>query len=420
MKVAVAQLGARRHYLVPRALNEAGMLERLYTDVYATARWLRFARNLPGSIQTDNIRRLADRVPVGIDPERITTFTRFALEYKWRCRRAGNTSELTAAWLWGGQRFCELVLEHGFTGADTVYAFNSAALELLRAAREMGRTAIMDQTMAPREVERRIVEEEQTCWPGWETWPQQDEHLDQYCARERAEWESADLILCGSEFVKEGIVACGGPVERCSVVPFGADITFTAPARPPHDGPLRVLVVGTVCLRKGAPYVLEAAKQIKDIATCRMVGPIAVTPKAEAALRRHVELTGPVPRSRIVEHYRWADVFLLPSLCEGSANSIYEALATGLPVICTPNAGSVVRDGVNGYIVPTRSAEALCKRIELLHQDPIMLRELSNNAAGTIQSDSNGYSRRLLEAIISASKNGVSPRPKVPVACTNP
>jgi glycosyltransferase involved in cell wall biosynthesis len=394
------------------------MLERLYTDVYASARWLRFARSLPGSIQTDNIRRLADRVPVGIDPERITTFTRFALEYKWRCRRAGNTSELTAAWLWGGRRFCELVLDHGLKGADTVYAFNSAAVELLRAAREMSHTAILDQTMAPREVERRILEEERRRWPGWETDPQQDECLDQYCAREREEWESADLVMCGSEFVKEGIAACGGPVERCVVVPFGADSAFTVQTRPAHDRPLRVLTVGAVCLRKGAPYVLEAAKRTKDIASYRMVGPIAVTPKAEAALRQHVELTGGVPRSQMINQYRWADVFLLPSLCEGSANSTYEALATGLPVICTPNAGSVVRDGVNGYIVPTRSAEALCKRIELLSQDLIALRDLSYNAAA-IQSESKAYSQRLVEAITSAGKNGVSSRPKVSVACTN-
>ena len=197
MKVAVAQLGARRHYLVPRALNQAGMLERLYTDVYGTAGWWRLARKVPQRLQPTIMHRLADRLPVGIDPERITAFTRFALEYKWRCRRAGDTSELTAAWLWGGRRFCELVLEQDLTGADAVYAFNSAALELLRVVRETGRTTILDQTIVPREIERRILEEERTRWPDWETEPQHDQYLDQYCAREREEWESADLIFAG-------------------------------------------------------------------------------------------------------------------------------------------------------------------------------------------------------------------------------
>ena len=380
MKVVVAQLGARRHYLVPRALRHAGMLERFYTDICATVGWLRLARKVPRRLQPGSFRRLADRVLVGIDPERITTFTRFALEYKWRCRRARDSSQLTAAWLWGGRRLCELVLQHDLKGADAVYALNSAALELLRAAHETGRTAILDQTIVPRYVERRILDEQRDRWPGWEPKPQQDEYLDQYCAREREEWESADLILCGSEFVKEGIAACGGPVDRCAVLPYGVDAAFTVQPRPPHGGLLRVLIVGTVCLRKGAPYVLEAARQTKSIATYRMVGPVGVTPQAEAVLRQHVELTGHVPRSRIVEHYRWADVFLLPSLCEGSANAIYEALATGLPVICTPNAGSVVRDGVDGYIVPVMAPEAIADCLVRFAADRKLLQEMSRNS----------------------------------------
>jgi glycosyltransferase involved in cell wall biosynthesis len=219
--------------------------------------------------------------------------------------------------------------------------------------------------------------------------------------------------------VKEGIAACGGPVDRCAIVPFGADAVFTMQTRPAHDGPLRVLTVGSVFLRKGAPYVLEAARQTKGIATYRMVGPIGVTAQAEAELRQHVELIGAVPRSEIIEHYRWADVFLLPSLCEGSANAIYEALATGLPVICTPNAGSVVRDGIDGYIVPARSARGICERIELLGQDPSTLRALSHNAAVAVQADSNGYSRRLVETIIRATEARDPSQQRVSIACTN-
>ncbi len=54
-----------------------------------------------------------------------------------------------------------------------------------------------------------------------------------------------------------------------------------------------------------------------------------------------------------------ADVFVFPSLFEGSAVVTYEALACGLPCIVTPRPGSVVRDGVEGLIVPARDVEAL-------------------------------------------------------------
>ena len=65
-----------------------------------------------------------------------------------------------------------------------------------------------------------------------------------------------------------------------------------------------------------------------------------------------------------------ADVFVFPSLFEGSAVVTYEALACGLPSVVTPNAGSVVRDGLEGFVVPPRDVEALAARMEQLGDDP--------------------------------------------------
>ena len=87
-----------------------------------------------------------------------------------------------------------------------------------------------------------------------------------------------------------------------------------------------------------------------------------------------------MPRSEIAQHFDWADVFLLPSLCEGSATVTYEALGHGLPVVCTPNTGSVVRDGMEGFIVPAGDPTALVGRLETLLADPVLLENLSLNA----------------------------------------
>ena len=76
-----------------------------------------------------------------------------------------------------------------------------------------------------------------------------------------------------------------------------------------------------------------------------------------------------VPYHQVHNLYKRADIFVYPSLHEGSALAIYEALASGLPVITTANAGSVVRDGEEGYIVPIRDLEALMDRILRLHRD---------------------------------------------------
>ena len=90
-------------------------------------------------------------------------------------------------------------------------------------------------------------------------------------------------------------------------------------------------------------------------------------PEIKEVLKTYAELPG----VRIVGFsgapataYQQADIFVLPSIEEGSALVTYEAMACGLPVVTTPNAGSVVRDGVEGFIVSIRDPDALAERIE--------------------------------------------------------
>jgi glycosyltransferase involved in cell wall biosynthesis len=125
-----------------------------------------------------------------------------------------------------------------------------------------------------------------------------------------------------------------------------------------------------------------------------------VSSAASANASSHVQLLGAVPRNEISQHYSWADVFLLPSICEGSATVTYEALAHGLPVICTPNTGSVVRDGLDGFLVPARDVDAIVDRLERLRANPELRSEMSINArARSAEFTVAAYGRRLLAAL---------------------
>ena len=111
-------------------------------------------------------------------------------------------------------------------------------------------------------------------------------------------------------------------------------------------------------------------------------------------------MVGQVPRSQIHQHYAWADVFLLPSICEGSATVTYEALACGLPVITTPNTGSIVRDNIDGYIVPIRDVEAIASRLELLISQPELLQQMNAQALKISELGSlTSYQTRLLQVL---------------------
>jgi glycosyltransferase involved in cell wall biosynthesis len=368
------------HYAVPRVLDRAGLLERLYTDICTRKGWPRWSRLLPRALRSAWIQRLMSRVPEGIPDSRITAFTGFGLEYARRLAGARSADERNKAFLWAGREFCRQVISKGFGQAAAVYVFNSAGLEILQEARRGGLKGIVEQTIAPGRVEWAALKEEGARFPDWEPAAKEESMMEEYCARESAEWASADLVVCGSEFVREGVVAGGIAKDRCVVVPYGLDrATFASARLGRRAGPLRVLTVGAVCLRKGAPYVLAAARRLGGRAEFRMAGPIQVLPEAEKQVRRHIQLTGIIPRPKMTSLYDWADVFLLPSLCEGSATAVYEAMSRGLPVICTPQTGSTVRDGVDGFIVPARNPGAIVEKLENLAADPGLLATLSEN-----------------------------------------
>jgi glycosyltransferase involved in cell wall biosynthesis len=400
----VAQLGARMHYAVARILAAAGALEMLYTDVCAGS-WAEPFRCLPASLLPSALVRLAARDPRGIPPSRVRCFPGLGLRYAARQAAARTAEALTAVHLWAGEAFSNAVLGHGFGGSGGVYTFNSAGLGLLRRARELGLIAVVEQTIAPAAIEDALLERERAAFPDWDLPGGNGRSRAAFRAREAAEWQCADLIVCGSEFVRDGIRMCGGPAARAAVVPYGVDGPESPQIRALASRPLRVLTVGAASLRKGAPYLLDAAKALRGVAVFRLVGDIAVSAAAARRLGKAVELTGPAPRTAMARHFAWADVFLLPSLCEGSATACYEALAAGLPVIATPNAGSVVRDGVDGFIIPIRGGDAISAAIDAIRAVPSLLSDLSRNAAQRAKDFTVArYGQRLLQTLARATR----------------
>lgn len=398
-RFVVGQLGARMHYAVPRLLHARGLLERLYTDICAAHGLARLLRELPAERLPAALRRLAGRVPHGIDPERITCFEATGVFGVLSRMRARTATEHTTAEMRSGSRFSRLVAARGFGEATDYYGFSGESLEALEASRARGLRVTVEQIIAPRGILDRLMEVEEDRFGDW-TKPEPNTAAAAFAMREKAEWAVSDRILCGSDFVRDGVIAEGGDPARCIVVPYGVATGGGRPRRR-RGGPLRVLTAGALGLRKGTPYVLAAAQALRGRAAFRMVGPApGLTPAAVERIRRTVEWPGPVPRAEMTAEFEAADVFLLPSLCEGSATVIYEALAAGLPVICTPNAGSVVTHGEDGFIVPIRDAEAIATAVDRLATDPDLLAAMTEAALRkAARHDLAAYGRRLGAAL---------------------
>jgi hypothetical protein len=406
-KIVVSQLGARMHYAVPRIFADHGQLAHFYTDITATKGWPGIVNVLPTKLLPSAIRRLVGRRPKDVPLALTTTFAGFGALSAMRRSRVEDVIDETSHAVWAGSRFSTLVAKSGFHGASGLYAFAGDALEQMQAAKKQGMWTVVEQMIAPRDVVEDLVAGEMTRFPEWAGLPKPNPFARSFAERERAEWSLADIILCPSEFVRRHVIACGGPADRCVLLPYGVDPRFAPERQERRPGPLRVLTVGQVGLRKGSPYVAAAAQILGKAATFRMVGSLNLAEGPKQELSTQVDLKGVVPRAEMANEFRWADIFLLPSICEGSATVVYEALAAGLPVITTENTGTVVRDGIEGVIVPARDPEAIASAIERFVDDDALRVAMSRKAIERASEFTvKEYGKRLVSALSALNAEG--------------
>ena len=418
--ISVAMLGARMHFAVPSILADAGLLHTFYTDTYlGNKAWLRSLINLPPErLKPEVLRRMSGRVADRVPPHRIVSFDLLGLSYFLKRRQALTSADLAELFGQVNARFGNSVIGAGLSDTKSIFGFNGAALEIFAHARERGIECILEQTMAPRKLELQVLNEESQRWPNWQREIPSAAH-DQLAEREVAEWQLADRIICGSQFVADSLQREGVESERLRVVPYGIDLDVFQPAPPSNEDTLRVLFVGEVGLRKGVPYLLEALRALDrpEQIQARLIGPVALQTEAFRPYGRWSETVGSVSRQEILKCYQWADVLVLPSLCEGSATVTYEAMACGLPIITTPASGSLVRDGIDGFIVDARDVDGLRSRIALFADD-LGLRSQMSAAAIERRAEISlaAYGERLLSALSFAPNKSFKPTESFSVA----
>lgn len=367
----VSMLGARRGYAVPQIFESLGYLNKFFTDIVGVKGVSRLFKLIPFRIAPSQVKKIIGRNPGNIPLEKIKTFDLLGIRLYFKLRMAKSQPSICKALMVESSRFCNKIVGHGIKNANVVYTFNGAGLELLQAAKKDGLLCISEQTIAPMRIERELLKKEKKKYPGWDESSDDDEVINEFMIREELEWEYSDFIVCGSEFVKNGVVACGGDENKCVVIPYGLDINHNNGRRKIKDKKrkIRVLTVGVVGLRKGTPYVIEAARSLMDIAEFRVVGDCGVISKLQFDCPSNIKFTGAVPRMLVEQEFEWADVFLLPSICEGSAMVIFEAMAFGLPIICTDNTGSVITNGKEGIIVNSSNSDEIIDAIKLLSEN---------------------------------------------------
>ncbi len=249
-----------------------------------------------------------------------------------------------------------------------VYAYEDCALKTFHAARELGVRRIYDLPIAYYETAQKLLKEEAERYPDWEPTLVGTRDSAEKLERKAQELELAELVVCPSAFVLDSLPETTRGSKRCMVVPFGSPSVDAPRANAAaSERPLRVLFAGALTQRKGLADLFAAMKLVDSAALELVVMGSLLRPLEWYRERAPGNFTyeAPRPHAEVLRLMRSCHVFILPSIVEGRALVQQEAMACGLPLIATRNAGGddLIREGETGFLVPIRSPEALAAKI---------------------------------------------------------
>ena len=213
--------------------------------------------------------------------------------------------------------------------------------------------------------------------------------------REEAEYTEANAISVPSEFARRTFVQLGIAAEKVVKIPYGVRLERFRPTTRPADDSFEVLFAGSVCLRKGFPYLIEAFQMLRrPKKRLRFAGAIdaAAKPVLDRMDLTDVEFLGPISQSELADCMSGCHVMVLPSIEEGLALVQGQAMACGCPLISSYHSGGedLFEDGVEGFLVPIRSSNAIYERLQQLADDPELQSRMSSAAVQRVQGQ-NGW-----------------------------
>lgn len=271
---------------------------------------------------------------------------------------------------------------------DLFHGWNDMCLRSLRRAKQKGAITVVERASTHPETRRDLVNAEREAYADGSSPLAERGFGSRSYQRAVTEVEECDAVFVPSSFVADTFRERGYEDDDLFVIPFGVDTTeFTPPDDPARtSGEFTALFVGTISLRKGIQYLLPAWQSSDVEGTLVLAGEItdAATPVvAEYRDDSSIQFAGWIDDMSTT--YRDANVFVFPSIEEGSALVSYEAMASALPSIVTPNAGSLVEDGEHGVIVPPRDVKSIINSLEKLASDPDMRRRMGFRARETVE-----------------------------------
>lgn len=325
-------------------------------------------------------------VEFGVPAEKVTSFV-----WLEAIRRLWHRAPLKPKW--NAQHFFHTLYDRRAAkalrpGADLFVGWSSCALQTLRRAKTLGMLGVIERGSSHMLCQQKILTDEYSHF-GMSFSQTHPKVIEQ----ELAEYSEADAISVPSSFARRSFLAEGVPEEKLITAPYGADLSAFRPV-PKEDDKFRVIFCGGLTIQKGVPYLLQAYSELRlPNAELWLVGGITeeIQPFLDRYRRSDIIAQGAKPQSELLWYYSQGTIFCLPSVQEGMALVLLQAMACGLPVLCTTNTGGedILREEIDGFVVPIRDVEALKNKIQWAYDHRSQCQEMGRSARERV---SHGFS----------------------------
>ncbi|MCX6702715.1 MAG: glycosyltransferase family 4 protein [Candidatus Wolfebacteria bacterium] len=316
----------------------------------------------------------------GIPPEKTESiFIKEILERAWR--RLPETIKN----LYNPQYFIhevfDILASRKIERSDVFNGFSSFSLHSLREAKKKGAITVLERGSSHIAYQDEILREEYGLTgvkPSISNFPH-----PKIIKKELEEYKEADYINVPSLFAKRTFIEKGFPESRLMLIPYGVDLKQFYGAKK-EDDIFRVIYVGGMTVQKGVHYLLRAFAGL-NLPNSELLLVGAMSEEMKPFFKRYegkFKYVSQVPQGRLVDYYNKSSVFVLNSIQDGFGMVIIQAMACGLPVICTTNTGGadIAREGIDGFIIPIRSVDALKQKLLFLFENPKIREEMGRSA----------------------------------------
>ena len=366
------QIGAREHYAIPRALLRKELLAGLVTDYWMDGG---FAARLASGVAA----QLGSRFHEELKSIPVTCFNSgfLKLEAESKLLRKSGWEPILDRNRWF-QKNAAAKLDSMLTntGAQVVFSYSYGAKQPFEIAKQHGCQCVLGQ-IDPGLFEWQLVDKiraqhgfaliELPPASYWEDW--------------KAECELADTIVVNSTWSRQALIEQGIDDNKIRVVPLAyetsagsAPIDFSYPEVFSNERPLQILYLGQVIPRKGMIELIGAIGELqKKPVSWTIVGGGETKLLDQLNQFANVKSIGQVDRQKVIDFYRQADIFILPTHSDGFAITLLEAASFGVPIIASPFCGDVVRDGVDGIQLREVSVPAIVDAVQQILASPGLL-----------------------------------------------